>query len=67
MIVANEKPLQGYSEKLLSLPCKYKIVLYLYCFENYSVKEISTLTLYGQVEWGGSKRTVVVSTKNEAV
>ncbi|SFM57264.1 RNA polymerase sigma-70 factor, ECF subfamily [Paenibacillus sp. 1_12] len=30
-------------EQLLSLPDKYKIVLYLYYFEDYSVKEISNL------------------------
>ncbi|MFS0859165.1 RNA polymerase sigma factor [Paenibacillus taichungensis] len=30
-------------EKLLELPAKYKIVLFLYYFEGYSVKEISSL------------------------
>lgn len=33
-------------ERLLSLPEKYKVVLYLYYFEEYSVKEISSLLGY---------------------
>ncbi|MEF2966553.1 sigma-70 family RNA polymerase sigma factor [Paenibacillus sp. M1] len=37
------KPSGNVLEKLLSLPEKYKIVLYLYYFEEYSVREISEM------------------------